>query len=67
VAMRSATVAPKSTRKRADDVTALKQWGMGIRAISLELGMAVSSVHTVLASKKAKRQPAQRQAGPRRI
>ena len=55
MAMRSATVAPKSTRKRADDVTALKKQGLSFRAISRQLGMAVSSVHSVLSAKKAKR------------
>jgi lambda repressor-like predicted transcriptional regulator len=33
---------------------ALKRKGLGIRAISRELGMAVSSVPSVLAGKKAK-------------
>ena len=41
--------------KRADEVMALKRQGMGLRAISRELGMAVSSVHSVLAGRKLKR------------
>lgn len=46
---------PTSLHKRADEIMALKRQGMGLRAISRELGMAVSSVHSVLATKKVKR------------
>ena len=46
---------PKSLHKRADEVLALKRKGMSLRAISRELSMAVSSVHSILTSKKAKR------------
>jgi DNA invertase Pin-like site-specific DNA recombinase len=46
---------PTSLHKRAGEVLALKKQGMGLRAISRELGMAMSSVHSVLAAKKAKR------------
>jgi DNA invertase Pin-like site-specific DNA recombinase len=46
---------PKTLHKRADDVLALKNQGLGIRAISRQLGMAVSSVHSVLNAKTAKR------------
>jgi len=46
---------PTSLHKRADEVVALKKKGMGLRAISRELYMAVSSVHSILTGKKAKR------------
>jgi DNA invertase Pin-like site-specific DNA recombinase len=46
---------PTTLDKRADEVLALKTRGMGLRAISRELGMAVSSVHSVLATAKANR------------
>ena len=46
---------PTSLHKRAGEVLALKKQGMGLRAISRELGMAVSSVHSVLAGRKSKR------------
>ena len=49
---------PSRPHKRTAEVLALKAQGMGVRAISRQLGMAVSSVHSVLARKKAKRQPA---------
>jgi lambda repressor-like predicted transcriptional regulator len=41
--------------KRADEVFALKKQGRGLRVISRELRMAVSSVHSVLAGRKSKR------------
>jgi lambda repressor-like predicted transcriptional regulator len=46
---------PSSLHKRAAEVLALKKQGMGLRAISRELGMAVSSIHSVLAGRKTKR------------
>jgi DNA-binding CsgD family transcriptional regulator len=46
---------PTSLHKRADEVLALKKKGLGLRAISRQLGMAVSSVHSILAGRKAKR------------
>jgi len=46
---------PGTLHKRAGEVMALKKGGLGVRAISRELGMAVSSVHSVLSAKKAKR------------
>jgi DNA invertase Pin-like site-specific DNA recombinase len=46
---------PTTLHKRAPEVMALKRQGIGLRAISRQLGMAVSSVHSVLAGKKAKR------------
>ena len=46
---------PTSLHKRADEVLALKKKGMGLRAISRQLGMAVSSVHSVLPGTKANR------------
>ena len=46
---------PTTLHKRAGEVLALKKQGMGLRAISRELGMAVSSVHSVLAGRKSKR------------
>lgn len=46
---------PASLHKRTDEVLALKKQGLGVRAIARELGMAVSSVQSVLAGKKAKR------------
>jgi DNA invertase Pin-like site-specific DNA recombinase len=45
---------PASLHKRAGEVLALKKQGMGLRAISRELGMAVSSVHSILAGRKPK-------------
>ena len=39
---------PTSLHKRSEEVFAPKAKGMGIRAISRQLGMAVSSVHSVL-------------------
>ena len=47
---------PTSLHKRADEVLALKKKGMGLRAISRQLEMAVSSVHSVLTGKKARRE-----------
>jgi DNA-binding NarL/FixJ family response regulator len=44
-----------SLHQRADDVLALKENGMGLKAIARELDMAVSSVHSVLAGRKSKR------------
>jgi DNA invertase Pin-like site-specific DNA recombinase len=46
---------PATLEKRAGEIMALKKSGMGVRAISRELDMAVSSVHSVLAGMKAKR------------
>jgi DNA invertase Pin-like site-specific DNA recombinase len=46
---------PATLQKRAGEIMALKKHGLGVRAISRELGMAVSSVHSVLAGKKTKR------------
>ena len=46
---------PASLHKRAGEVMALKKKGMGLRGISRQLGMAVSSVHSIVAAKKAKR------------
>jgi DNA invertase Pin-like site-specific DNA recombinase len=46
---------PASLHKRADEVLALKKQGLGVRAIARELGMAVSSVQSVLVGKKATR------------
>jgi putative DNA-invertase from lambdoid prophage Rac len=45
---------PATLDKRAGEVIALKKQGKGIRAIARELRMAPSSVHSVLAGKKAK-------------
>ena len=39
---------PKSQHERSHEVLDLKAKGLGVRAISRELGMAVSSVHSVL-------------------
>jgi DNA invertase Pin-like site-specific DNA recombinase len=39
---------PATLQKRAGEVMALKKRGLGIRAISRELDMAVSSVHSIL-------------------
>jgi predicted trehalose synthase len=36
--------------------------GLGFRAIRRELGMAVFSIHSILAGKKAKREPATAEA-----
>src|SRR6266853_1886347 len=46
---------PSSLHKRTDEVLALKKKGLGLRAISRKLGMAVSSVHSVLAGTRSKR------------
>jgi DNA invertase Pin-like site-specific DNA recombinase len=46
---------PATLQKRAGEVMALKKRGLGVRAISRELDMAVSSVHSVLSMKKSKR------------
>ena len=51
---------PKTLHKRAEEVLALKETGLGLRAISRQLGLAVSSVHSVLAGRKSKRQSARR-------
>jgi DNA invertase Pin-like site-specific DNA recombinase len=45
---------PVTLDKRAGEVLALKKQGKGVRVIARELGMAPSSVHSVLAGKKAK-------------
>jgi DNA invertase Pin-like site-specific DNA recombinase len=39
---------PTTLQKRSGEVMALKKRGLGVRAISRELGMAVSSVHSIL-------------------
>ena len=46
---------PTSLHKRAGEVLALKKRGFGVRAISGELEMAVSSVHSILTTAKEKR------------
>lgn len=46
---------PESEHKRSQEVLDLKAKGMGIREISRELDMAVSSVHSIVAGKKAER------------
>ena len=46
---------PASLHKRTGEVLALKKQGLGVRAIARELGMASSSVHSVLAGMKARR------------
>ena len=51
---------PNTLHKRAEEVLALKATGLGLRAISRQLGLAVSSVHSVLAGRKSKRQSARR-------
>ena len=43
---------PGTLAKRANEIIELKKRGLGLRAISRELGMAVSSVHAVLSSKR---------------
>ncbi len=56
VLVRAVKLGPQeSLHQRADQVVALRKQGMGLRAISRELGMAVSSVHSVLVRRKAKR------------
>ena len=45
---------PATLEKRADEVMALKKRGLGVRAISRELDMPVSSVHSVLTTPKKK-------------
>jgi DNA invertase Pin-like site-specific DNA recombinase len=51
---------PNTLHKRAEEVLALKETGLGLRAISRQLGLAASSVHSVLAGRKSKRQSARR-------
>jgi len=46
---------PTTLHKRAGEIMALKRQSMGLRAISRELEMVVSSVHSVLVGRKAKR------------
>ena len=46
---------PKSAHKRAKEVLDLKARGLGIRAISRQLGMPLSSVHSVVAGKSSSR------------
>jgi DNA-binding NarL/FixJ family response regulator len=41
--------------QRTQEVLDLKAKGLGVRAISRELGMAVSSVHSIVAGKKTPR------------
>jgi hypothetical protein len=48
---------PTTLHKRVGEVMALKKQGLGLRVISQQLGMAVSSVHSLLAGQKVKRQP----------
>jgi DNA-binding NarL/FixJ family response regulator len=46
---------PKRDHKRSHEVLDMKARGLGIRAISRQLRMAVSSVHSIVAGKKTKR------------
>jgi DNA invertase Pin-like site-specific DNA recombinase len=46
---------PATLQERAGEVLALKKRGLGVRAISRELEMAVSSVHSVLTANRGKR------------
>ena len=45
---------PATLDQRAGEVLALKRQGKGVQAIARELGMAPSSVHSILAGNKAK-------------
>jgi len=47
---------PATLQERAGEVLALKKKGLGVRAISLEPGVAVSSVHWVLTANTEKRE-----------
>jgi hypothetical protein len=45
---------PSTLHKRAGEVLALKKKGIGLRAMSRQLEMPVSSVHSIVTGKKAK-------------